>query len=79
MEQQEERWVRAAQQGDREAFGRLYESNAERVYKYLLSRTGNPTDAEDVTSEVFVKPESTEGGRLVSILKWPEGAPLNLG
>ena len=26
-----------------------------------------------------VKPESTEGGRLVSILKWPEGAPLNLG
>ena len=27
----------------------------------------------------LVKPESTEGGRLVSILKWPEGAPLNLG
>ena len=26
-----------------------------------------------------VKPESTEGGRLVSILKWQEGAPLNLG
>ena len=25
------------------------------------------------------KPESTEGGRLVSILKRPEGAPLNLG
>ena len=25
------------------------------------------------------KPESTEGGRLVSILKWPEGALLNLG
>ena len=28
---------------------------------------------------VVPKPESTEGGRLVSILKWPEGAPLNLG
>ena len=27
----------------------------------------------------LAKPESTEGGRLVSILKWPEGAPLNLG
>ena len=26
-----------------------------------------------------LKPESTEGGRLVSILKWPEGALLNLG
>ena len=29
--------------------------------------------------EQRIKPESTEGGRLVSILKWPEGAPLNLG
>ena len=28
---------------------------------------------------VKANPESTEGGRLVSILKWPEGAPLNLG
>ncbi len=28
---------------------------------------------------VEVKPESTEGGRRVSILKWPEGALLNLG
>ena len=28
---------------------------------------------------VTPKPESTEGGRLVSILKWPEGALLNLG
>ena len=24
-------------------------------------------------------PESTEGGRRVSVLKWPKGAPLNLG
>ncbi len=27
----------------------------------------------------LAKPESTEGGRRVSILKWPEGALLNLG
>ena len=26
-----------------------------------------------------VKPESTEGGRRGSVLKWPEGAPVNLG
>ena len=26
-----------------------------------------------------LKPESTEGGRRVSILKWSEGALLNLG
>ena len=24
-------------------------------------------------------PESTEGGRRGSVLKWPEGAPVNLG
>ncbi len=28
---------------------------------------------------ILGKPESTEGGRRVSILKWPEGALLNLG
>ena len=33
----------------------------------------------DLRREHPAKPESTEGGRLVSILKWPEGAPLNLG
>ena len=27
----------------------------------------------------YFKPESTEGGRRVSVLKWPKGAPLNLG
>ena len=25
------------------------------------------------------KPESTEGGRRGGVLKWPEGAPVNLG
>ena len=39
-----------------------------------------PTLGAAIASGVaFTKPESTEGGRLVSILKWPEGAPLNLG
>ena len=27
----------------------------------------------------YAKPESTEGGRRGSVLKWPEGAPVNLG
>ena len=38
---------------------------------------GNPHTGKP--PEGTSKPESTEGGRLVSILKWPEGAPLNLG
>lgn len=51
----EEQLIRAAQQGDREAFARLYEANVERVYRYLLGRMGEPSDAEDVTAEVFIR------------------------
>lgn len=54
-EVREEELVRAAQSGDRTAFGRLYETNVERVYRYLLSRTGNSADAEDITSDVFIR------------------------
>ena len=34
---------------------------------------------QGLLEELDFKPESTEGGRRVSILKWPEGALLNLG
>ncbi len=47
--------VRAAQGGQREAFARLYETHVERVYRYLMSRLGQPADAEDVTAEVFIR------------------------
>ena len=51
----EDELVRAAQGGQRDAFARLYESHVERVYRYLLSRLGQPADAEDVTAEVFIR------------------------
>ena len=45
-----------------------------------MSKTrASPTLAIEVRGLRKSYPESTEGGRLVSILKWPEGAPLNLG
>ena len=47
--------VAAAQKGDRGAFAMLYEANADRVYRYLLSRMGQQADAEDVTAEVFIR------------------------
>ena len=37
---------------------------------------GNP---EEAIRTYAAKPESTEGGRWVSVLKRPKGAPLNLG
>jgi len=54
-EYHEEDLIRAAQKGDRDALGRLYEAHVERVYRYLLGRLGQPADAEDVTSEVFIR------------------------
>ena len=51
----EETLVISAQRGDRDAFGRLYEANVERIYRYLLARLAEPADAEDVTAEVFMQ------------------------
>ena len=42
-----------ASQGDREAFGQLYERYLERIYNYVYYRTGNTHDAEDLTARVF--------------------------
>ena len=53
--EREGEWVRAAQRGEREAFARLYEENASRVYGYLRSRVPQPADAEDITANVFIK------------------------
>lgn len=38
---------------DRAAFGRLYERYTDRIYTYLLYRTGSPQDAEDLMQRVF--------------------------
>ena len=47
--------VRAAKSGDAAAFGELYERYRDAIYRYCLSRTGTAHDAEDLTSDVFVK------------------------
>jgi RNA polymerase sigma-70 factor (ECF subfamily) len=42
-----------ASQGDREAFGQLYERYIDRIFNYVYYRTGNTHDAEDLTARVF--------------------------
>ena len=39
---------------DLDAFSALYESHADRVYRYLRSRTPSPADAEELTSRTFL-------------------------
>jgi RNA polymerase sigma-70 factor (ECF subfamily) len=51
----EARLIRAAQGGDAEAFGQLYEIYAPAVFRFLYAHIDDPLDAEDLTGEVFLK------------------------
>lgn len=39
--------------GDFDAFGDLYLENVQKIYNYIFYRTGNKSDAEDLTARVF--------------------------
>ncbi|MDQ6695529.1 MAG: sigma-70 family RNA polymerase sigma factor [Chloroflexota bacterium] len=51
----EKNWVERARQGESEAFGWLYERYFDRIYRYVYLKTGDPTEAEDLTEHVFLK------------------------
>jgi RNA polymerase sigma-70 factor, ECF subfamily len=50
-----ERLVSAAQGGDPEAFGALFDHYHEPVHRYVAARVNRPSDAEDLAQLVFVK------------------------
>ncbi|MFQ5515350.1 MAG: RNA polymerase sigma factor [Myxococcota bacterium] len=45
--------VAALRKGDPEAFESLYEAHFRRIYAFSVRRIGDPSEAEDVTQEVF--------------------------
>ncbi|HEY93894.1 MAG TPA: RNA polymerase sigma factor [Dehalococcoidia bacterium] len=47
--------VERAVGGDTEAFGRLYDMYADRIYRHIYYRISNIKDAQDLTQEVFFK------------------------
>jgi RNA polymerase sigma-70 factor (ECF subfamily) len=47
--------IPACQRGDAGAVEALYDLYANRIYRYLLGRTGNTDAAEDLTTEVFLR------------------------
>lgn len=49
----ENQLVALAAGGDADAFSKLYERYVTRIYNYIYYRTGNPHEAEDLTSRVF--------------------------
>jgi RNA polymerase sigma-70 factor (ECF subfamily) len=51
----EQRIVEAAQQGDQVALSQLYDHYFPRVYRYVSTRLSSTEDAEDVTTEIFLR------------------------
>lgn len=47
--------VQRAQNGDSDAFGQIYDRYVDAVYRYVYYRIGDRTQAEDFTSETFVR------------------------
>ncbi len=47
--------VELARNGNKEAFGVLYQRYVQRIYSYVYYRVGNAQEAEDLTGRVFLK------------------------
>jgi RNA polymerase sigma-70 factor, ECF subfamily len=53
--QDEQSLVRRAQQQDQDAFAELYEAYFDKIYRYIVLKIGDRTEAEDMTQQVFLK------------------------
>jgi len=63
--------VHRAQKGDNGAFGQIYEIYFDRIYRYMVVRIGDRTEAEDITQQVFLN-----ALRSIQSFKW-KGAPFS--
>lgn len=54
-ETDDDQFIARAAAGDREAFGRLYERYAVRVFRHAYFLTGESALAEDITAQTFLK------------------------
>jgi RNA polymerase sigma-70 factor (ECF subfamily) len=52
--QNEESLIRRAQQRDQVALSQLYEENFDKIYRYIVIKIGDRTEAEDMTQQVFL-------------------------
>jgi len=52
--QDEESLVQRAQQHDEMALTQIYEENFDKIYRYIVLKIGDRTEAEDMTQQVFL-------------------------
>ncbi len=69
--QDEESLVRRAQQHDQAALTQIYEENFDRIYRYIVLKIGERTEAEDMTQQVFLS-----AFKSISSYKW-KGTPFS--
>ncbi len=69
--QDEESLIRRAQQRDPAALTQLYEENFDRIYRYIVLKIGDRTEAEDMTQQVFLNALKS-----ISSFKW-KGMPFS--
>lgn len=51
----EKQLLKAAKNGDEQAFRQIYEFYFPKIYSYIIKRCGHQQTAEDITSQVFLK------------------------
>ncbi len=51
---EEQTLIDKAQEGDRDAFGELYDRYVSKIYRFVFLRVGTRGEAEDITSQVFM-------------------------
>ena len=71
MQNEEEPHTAGAATGPREALTRLYEENFDRIYRYIVIKMGDRTEAEDMTQQVFLNAVKS-----ISSFKW-QGFPFS--
>lgn len=54
MLEEENNLIRQAQEGDKDAFGKLYDHYLPKIYRFILLKVTNKSEAEDLTHEVFL-------------------------
>lgn len=54
MLEEEIKYIRKAQRGDKEAFAQLYHHYLPKIYRFIYVKVNSKTEAEDLTHEVFM-------------------------
>lgn len=69
----EQKLIRNAQEGNRDAFAEIYRAYVDKIYRYVLYRVDSDVIAEDLTADIFLKVLEglpTYEDRSVPLLVW---------